>query len=148
LSLANQGFGFLQKFCSIKFGVFSGGDFQNFIGFKIGSCFCSKSFGSNFLRSLKSASRFQAKFWQAIGFILQSPFFHGLHFFLQSQVFKIGFKVFRKIFGKFGSGFFARFVFSGKANFSQSQFLAKVLASSRLLCFGKSVCFPKIKSGL
>jgi hypothetical protein len=39
---------------------------------------------------------------------------------------------FSKSIGKFGSGFSARFVFSGKVNFSQSQFSAKVLASSRL----------------
>ena len=46
---------------------------------------------------------------------------------------------FSKSFGKVGSGFFARLIFSGEVIFSQSQFLAKVLASSRLLRFGKSV---------
>ena len=61
LSLANQGFGFSKVSGSIKSGIFSGGNFQNFIGFKIRSRFCSKSFGSNLLRLLKLASRFLAK---------------------------------------------------------------------------------------
>jgi hypothetical protein len=49
--------------------------------------------------------------------VLASKQFHfaksvlsGLRFFWQSQVSKIGFKVFRKSFGKFSSGFFARFI--------------------------------------
>jgi len=55
---------------------------------------------------------------------------------------------FSKSIGLFGSGFSARFIFSGKVNFSQSQYSAKVLASSRLWRFGKSVVFSKTKSGL
>jgi len=50
--------------------------------------------------------------------------FYGLPSLWSSQVSEIGFKIFSKSFGKFGSGFLARFVFSGKFVFSQSQFSA------------------------
>jgi len=53
-----------------------------------------------------------------------------------------------KSFGKFGLGFLARFVFSGKAFFRKVSFLAKVLASPQFWHFGKSVSFSKTKSGL
>ena len=136
-SLQNQVSGFSKSFSLVKSSLLAAVIFQNFIGLKIGSGFCSKNFVSNLLRFPKLATWFLLRFWQASGFILQSPFFLACVSFLQSQVFKIGFKVFRKSFGKFGLGFFARFAFSGKVNFSQSQFLAKVLASPRLWRFGK-----------
>ncbi len=74
--------------------------------------------------------------------------FSGARFFWQSQVSKIGFKVFRKSFGKVGSGFFSKFIFSGKLNFLQSQFSAKVSASPRLLRFGNSAVLVLAKLGL
>jgi len=67
--------------------------------------------------------------------LVKSGFYNRLHFFSKS-------------FGKFGLGFFARFIFSGMFRFWQSQFLAKVSASSRLWHFGKSVLISKAKSGL
>jgi hypothetical protein len=89
--------------------------------------------------------------------------FHGLRFVSQNQVSEIGFKIFGKSFGLFGSGFFAKFVFSGKVIFLQSLFLAKVSVVVELvlvpvetlpkhkfsvLRFGKSVVFSKAKVGL
>jgi len=65
-----------------------------------------------------------------------------LRSFWQSQVSEIGFKIFGKSFGKFGSGFFARLISFGKVNFSQSQFLAKVSASPRLCVLVSRSCFP------
>jgi len=55
---------------------------------------------------------------------------------------------FSKSIGKFGSGFSARFIFSGKVNSSQSQFSAWVSANPRLWRFGKSIVISKTKSGL
>ena len=103
---------------------------------------------SNLLRLSKSASRFLGKVSASKRFHLAKFIFSGLRFFWQSQVSEIGFKVFSKSFDKFGSGFSARFVFSGKVNFSQSQFLAKVSASSWLCVLVSQSCFPKQKSGL
>jgi hypothetical protein len=73
-------------------------------------------------------------FWLAF-FSVKSGSQNRLHFFSKS-------------FGKFGSGFFAKFIFSGKMVFWQSQFLAKVLASSRLWFSFKSVSVSLAKLGL
>jgi len=110
--------------------------------------FCSKSFVSNWLRLQKSASKFSGKVLASKRLHLAKSVFHGLRFVWQSQVFKIGSKIFSESFSKFGLGFFARFIFFSKVNFSQIQFLAKVSASSRLWRFGRSVSFSKTKSGL
>ena len=133
---------------SIKSGIFSGGNFQNFIGFKIKSRFLFKKFRVKLAQVSKIG-------FMVFGQVLVSKQFHfaksvlsGLRFFWQSQVSKIGFKVFIKSFGKFGSGFFAKFIFSGKVIFLQSQFSAKVSASPRLLRFGNSAVLVLAKSGL
>jgi len=76
---------------------------------------------------------------------LQSPFFLACISFIQSRVSKIGFKIFSEGFNKFVSGFFARFIFSSKVTFQQSQFLAKVSASSWLWRFGKSILISNSK---
>jgi hypothetical protein len=133
---------------SIKSGNLAVVIFQIFVSYKSAQIFGSKSFGSNLLRVSKSASRFLGQVLVSKRFHLAKSIFHGLRFSWQSQVSKIGFKIFSKNFGKFISGFFARFIFSGKVTYSQSQFLAKVLASSWLWCFGKSVLISKAKSGL
>ena len=67
--------------------------------------FISKSFVSNLLRFPKSASRFLAKVLAGKWFYLTKFVFSGLHFVWSSQVSEIGFKIFSKSFGMFGSGF-------------------------------------------
>ena len=119
-----------------------------FLVSKLAHSYYSKSFMSNFLRFLKSASRFSSKVLANKRFHFAKSCFCSKGNFLQSQVSKIGIEVFHKSFGKFGSGFFAKLIFSGKFFVWQNQFLAKVLASSWLWCFGKSVLISKAKSGL
>jgi hypothetical protein len=116
--------------------------------YKIGSCFWFKKFRVK----LAQVSKIGFKVF-SLGFGKQKVSFgkvrfSWLAFFLQSQVSEIGFKIFSKSFDKFGSSFFAKFIFSGKVNFSQSQFLAKVSASSRFCVLVSQSCFPKSKSGL
>ena len=77
---------------------------QVFLSSKLAHVSCSKSFVPNLLRSLKLASKFLVKVLAGSSFILQSPF-SWLTF------------LFSKVFGKFGSGFFARFNYSGKVIF-------------------------------
>jgi len=133
---------------SVKFGFFSGGGFPNLCFSKIGSCFWFKKFRVKFAQVSKISFVVFAQVLASKRFHFAKSVFHGLRFFGQSQVCKIGFKVFCKCLGKFSSGFFARLIFSGKVIFPQSQFLAKVSASSRLWRFGKSVSVSKTKSGL
>ena len=64
--------------------------YQNFVHFKIGSCFWFKSFVSNLLRSPKSASRFLAKVLADKHFHFAKSVFSGERFFWQNQVSKIG----------------------------------------------------------
>jgi hypothetical protein len=92
--------------------------FQIFVSRKSAHVFSSKSFVSNLLRLLKSASGFSIKVLAGKRFHFAKSIFCGLRFLGQSQASKIGVKVFSKSFGKFGSGFFARFIFSGKVAFS------------------------------
>ena len=110
--------------------------------------FCSNSFASNWLRLLKLVSWFSVKVSVSRRFHLAKFVFHGWHFIWSSQVSEIGFKIFSKSFGKFGSGFFARFIFSGKVNFSQSQFFSKGFSKFLVLRFGKRVLVSMTKSGL
>jgi len=77
---------------------------------------------SNLLRLSKSASSFLGEVLTSKSFQLAKSVFHGLRFVWQSQVTKIGFKIFSKSFGKFSSGFFARFIFSGKVIFCKVSF--------------------------
>jgi len=91
LSLANQGFGFSKFSGSIKFGIFSGGSFQNFIRFKIGSWFWFKKFR---VKSAQVAKIGFKVFSQSLGKQIVSfckVRFCGLRFFWQSQVSKIGY---------------------------------------------------------
>jgi len=74
--------------------------------------------------------------------------FFWLAFFLAKSGFQNWLQGFRKSFDKFGSGFFARFIFSGTVNFLQNQFLAKVSASSRLFRSFNSCSSSMAKSGL
>jgi len=80
--------------------------------------FGSKSFVSNLLKFPKLASWFSGKVLVSKWFHFTKSVFSGLRSFWQNQVSKIGFKVFRKSFGKFGLGFLARLIFSSKVHFS------------------------------
>jgi hypothetical protein len=51
--------------------------------------------------------------------------FSGLRSFRSSQVSKISFMVLSQCFGKFGSGFFAKLIFSGKGFGFQNHFFSK-----------------------
>ena len=112
-----RGLVFSKLFDSIKSGTFSGGDFPNFIGLKIGSCFWFKKF--HFKLAQVSKIGFVV-FGQ--GFGRQAVSFCKVRFFwLAFLLVKSGFQnwlpVFSKSFGEFSSGFFARFVFSRKFRF-------------------------------
>jgi len=122
LSLANQGFGFSKFSGSIKFGIFSGGSFQNFIRFKISSWFWFKKFR---VKSAQVAKIGFKVFSQSLGKQVVSfckVRFCGLRFFWQSQVSKISYIFFSKSFGRFGSGFFAKFFFWRSRLFVKSIF--------------------------
>ncbi len=84
--------------------------------------FCSKSFRSNLLRSLKSASWFQAKFWQAIGFILQSPFFMACISLGKNQVSKIGYIFSAKVLASLVRAFSLGSLFLAKSLFCKVSF--------------------------
>ena len=74
--------------------------------------------------------------------------FFWLAFFLAKSGFQDWLQGFSKSFGKFGLGFLARFIFSGKVNFSQSQSFSVGFRKFSALAFGMSVSFSKTKSGL
>jgi len=101
----------------IKSGIFSGGYFPSFYFLKINSGFCFKKVRVKFSQVSKICFKvFRQSFGrQAVSFC--KVFFSGLRFTWQSQVSKIGYVFFRKTFGKFGSGFLAKFIFSGKVGF-------------------------------
>jgi len=124
---------------SIKFGIFSGGSFPNLYFFKIGSWFLFKKFCVKFSQvSIIGFKVFNLDFGKhAVSF--GKVYFLWLAFFLVKSGFQNRLHFFSKNFSKFVSGFFARFIFSGINHGLQSQFLAKVSASSWLLRFGKSV---------
>jgi hypothetical protein len=91
LSLANQGFGFWQSFGFAKVSIFSGGNFQNFIGFKIGSWFLFKKFRA---KSAQVSNIGFRVFSQSLGKQVLSfckVRFSGLRFFWQGQVSKISY---------------------------------------------------------
>ena len=108
---------FSKVSCSIKSGIFSGGGFQNFIGFKSAHVFCSKSFVLSLLRFLKSASRFSVKVLASKRFHFAKSIFFWLAFSLVKSGSQNRLHFFSKSFGKFGSGFFARLVFFWQSNF-------------------------------
>jgi len=126
-----------------KSGIFSGGYFPSFGFSKIGSRFWFKKFRVKFAQVSKIGFVVFGQVLVSKRFHFAKSVFHGLRFVWSSQVSKIGFKVFSKSFGKFGSGFFASLIFSGKTFFLQSQFSAKVLASSRLCVLVNQSNFPK-----
>ena len=109
---------------SIKLGVFSGGNFQSFIGFKIGSWFLFKKFCVKFAQVSKIGFKVLVKVLESRQFHFAQFVFYGLPSLWLSQVSEIGFKIFSKSFGKFGSGFFAKLIFSGKVIFSKVSFSA------------------------
>ena len=71
---------FSKVSASIKSGIFSGGGFPSFCSSKTGSVFSFKSFVSNWLRLLKSASRFSGKVLAGKRFDFAKSVFHGLRF--------------------------------------------------------------------
>ena len=89
---------FSKVSASIKSGIFSGGNFQNFIGSKSAHVFGSKSFVLNRLRFPKSASRFLAKVLAGKRFHFAKSAFSGLHFFWQNQASKIDYIFSAKVF--------------------------------------------------
>ena len=99
---------------SIKSGVFSGGNLQSFIGFKIGSWFLFKKFCVKLAQVSKIGFKVLVKVFVSRRFRFAQFVFYGLPSLWSSQVSEIGFKIFSKSFGKFGSGFFARFIFLAK----------------------------------
>ena len=148
LNLQNQVSGFSKSFGLFKSGLLAVVIFQNFIGLKIGSCFCFKKFRVKFAQVSKIGFKVLAEILVSKRFHFAKPCFYSKGFFLQSQVYEIDFKIFSKSFVKFCSGFFAEFIFSGKVHFLQSQFLAWVSASSRLWRFEYSKLISLAKSGL
>ena len=90
-------------------------------------------------------------FWQSFGkqatFIWQNLFF-WLAFFLAISGFQNWLQGFSKSFAKFGFGFFVRFLFSGKVNFSQSQFFSVGFRKFSALAFWLVSCIFQNKVGL
>jgi hypothetical protein len=148
LSRSNQGFGFSKSFRLFKSGLLAVAFFQVWRFQKLAFVFLLLAFFFNFLRSLKSASWLGVKFGQASGFILQNPVFVAKVILCKVRSPKLASRFLAKVSASLFQAFFARFIFSGKVNFSQSQFLAKVLASSRLWRSSNSMLVSLAKSGL
>jgi len=110
LNIQNQVSGFSRSFGLFRSGFLAVVILQNFIGLKIGSCFCFKKFRLKFVQVSKIGFKVLAEILASKRFYLAKSCFCGKSYLLQSQVSKIGFKVFSKSFGKFV--------------FSQSQFSA------------------------
>ena len=104
---------------------------------KLTHVFRSKSFVSNWLRFPKSASRFSVKVLASKRFHLAKSWFCGKGYFLQNQVCKIGFKIFSKSFGKFGSGFFSQVRFFWQGHFFVKLVFSKGFGKSSALAFCK-----------
>ena len=96
--------------------------FQFFVCFKIGSWFLLKQFRVKLAQVSKIGFKVLVKVLVSRRFHFAQFVFYGLPSLWSSQVSEIGFKIFSKSFGKFGSGFFARLIFSGKAIFSKVSF--------------------------
>jgi len=71
--------------------------------------------------------------------------FHGLRFVWQYQVSEIGFKIFSKSFGKFGSVFFCQIHFFWQSKLFAKSVFSKGFSKFSALRFGKSVMFSKAK---
>ena len=120
---------------STKSGIFYRWLFPNFIGFKIGSWFLFKKF----CVKLAQVSEISFKIFSLV-FGKQAFSFCKVHFFWlafslvksSSQNWLQGFS---KSIGKFGSGFSAKFLFSGTVNSSQSQFFSMGFSKSSALAF-------------
>ena len=124
LSLANQGFGFSKFSGSIKFGIFSGGSFQNFIRFKISSWFWFKKFR---VKSAQVAKIGFKVFSQSLGKQVVSfckVRFCGLRFFWQSQVSKISYIFFQQKFWQVWFRLFCQVFFLAKSPFRKVNFSA------------------------
>jgi hypothetical protein len=84
--------------------------------------FGSKSFVLNFLRSLKSASRFSVKVFGKQAASFGKVGFCGKSYFLQSQVSKIGFKVLAKVSVSLVRAFKSSLFFLAKSTFCKVSF--------------------------
>jgi len=107
---------------SINFGIFSGGNFPSFGFLKIGSCFWFKKFRVKLAQVTKIGFKV---FSQSLGKQVVSfckVRFLWLAFLLAKSALLNRLHFFSKSFGRFGSGFFARFIFSGINHGLQSQF--------------------------
>ena len=115
---SKSGFVFQQKFWFVQVRSFSGGEFPNFIGLKISSSFWFKKFRFKFAQVVKISFKFfrQSFCKQVVSFC--QVYFCWLAFCWVKSGFQNWLQFFCKSFGKFGSGFFARFIFSGKVIFS------------------------------
>ena len=76
---------------STKSGFFSSGSFQNFIGFKICSWFCSNSFVSNLLRFLKIGFVVLGQVLVSKRFLFAKSAFSGWRSFGSGQASEIGY---------------------------------------------------------
>ncbi len=103
---------------SIKSDFFSGGSFPSFCFSKIGSGLCFKKFRVKSAQASEIGFNVLVKVLASKRFHFAKSVFHGLRFVWQNQVSEIGYNFFNKSFGMFGSGFFVRFIFSGKVGFS------------------------------
>ena len=102
---------FSKVFGSIKFGIFSGGNFQVFVSPKSAHIFCFANFFSNWLESLKLASIFSVKVLAGKRFHFAKSVFSGLRFIRSNQALKIGYifsaKVFVNLVRAFLAGLFS-----------------------------------------
>jgi len=96
---------------SIKSGIFSGGNFPSFSFFKIGSCLLFKKFCVKSSQVSKIGFKVFSQSFGRQQFYFAKSVFMAYVSFQQSQVSKISYIFSAKVFGKFGSGFFARFTY-------------------------------------
>jgi len=92
--------------------------FQVFVSRKSAHVFWFKKFHFTFSQVSKIGFKVLVKVFASKQFHFAKSIFHRLRFVWQNQVSEIGYIFFNKSFGKFGSGFFVRFIFSGKVGFS------------------------------
>ena len=153
LNLANQGFGFSQKFCSIKSGIFSGGSFPNIDFSKIGSGLWFKKFRFKFAQVAKIGFKVFSQSSGRQKVLFGKVRFCGLRFVWSSQVCKIGFSFPAKVLASLVRAFLPGLFFLAKSLFrkvsfqqrfwqvlgfgvlvSQSQFPKQIQACKKLWC--------------
>ncbi len=125
LSLSNQGLGFQQSLGFVKISIFSGGSFPSF-GFLKNWCFSFLcKFRFRLCQAFKIGVTILGKVFASKSFYRSKFAFVASIIFRQSQISKIGFKVFSRGLYKICSDFFVRFTFSGKGSGLQSHFFSK-----------------------